>query len=126
MPLTLQALIERVDEVLGGRRGVARLLGISRQRVAEFVRGGPPLRAAHLVRLAHLTGLDVCDVLRVGGQTRLADVLDVALRGRFAELTCAQRLLLRRYDALSEDRQRDIDRLLAALVVETPHERSGP
>jgi hypothetical protein len=118
MSLTFADLIARADRTLGGRAAVLRALPLSRQRLYSALHGGPPLRAERLVRLAAITGVDVCATLRATGRTLLADLLDEAYGHRFAAATPTERLLLRDLTELPIGVQDAVVGLVASLAAE--------
>jgi hypothetical protein len=125
MSLTFADLIARADRALGGRAAVLRALPLSRQRLQSALHGGPPLRAERLVRLAVITGVDVCKTLRATGRTRLADLLDEAYGFRFADATPIQRLILRDLATLPIGVQDALLVLVEALAADQRRETSS-
>lgn len=113
------------DAAPGGRKDVMKALRISRQRLSSAANGGPRLRAERLVHLGILTGVDITDALRAGGQTHLAELLKQAFPTPFADASPLQRRLLRACDELPARMQQAIVHLVTELAKECAECRRG-
>jgi hypothetical protein len=122
---TLAALLNLADAKLGSRHAVLLAIPVSRQRLDSAMRGGPPLRAERLLRLALIADVDPAEALRAGGREPLATLLDAAYGPERGGVTAPQRSLLRRFDALGHDAQRLAVRLVAALAADRLDARSS-
>jgi hypothetical protein len=125
MSLSFADILARADRVLGGRAVVLQRIPVSPQRLRDFKQGGTPLRPERLVKLALLTGLDVCDVLRAGDRMTLANLLDQAYALRFADATPNQRLLLQGFALLPDATQDALFQLVTTLADEHRREEAS-
>ena len=75
-------IVEDALRVLQSPDAVARLLGISRPALARLLRRGDRarLQPAAVIRAARLTRRNICDALRVAGESDLADELESILQ----------------------------------------------
>lgn len=120
--VTLDVLLALADAKLGSRKAVMKTLSVSRQRLYSAAHGGPPLRAERLIRLSLVTGVDVGEALRAGGQHRLADLLDEAYEFRLGDTTPTQRALLRTFGRLPVGTQQLFTRFMEGLAEQQEHE----
>jgi hypothetical protein len=92
---SLDRMFDEAAKKLGSHKATLKALGVSRQRVYSAIHGGPPLRVARLLQLGLLANVEPVTTLRAGGQDDVAALLDRALSPRDADITPAERCLLR-------------------------------
>lgn len=113
--MTLATLVRVAEKKRGSQKAVLAALCVSRQRLHSAMRGGPPLHAVRLVRLALASEVDPLDALRAGGRGEFADLLEQGSLS-ISGLKAPERSVLRTYRLLPRRDQRALRRWMAAIA----------
>jgi len=102
-------LVEDALRLLQSPDAVARSLGISRHALTRVLqqRQHATLEPAVVIRAARLTGRNICDALRIAGESDLADELESILRD--AQSPASQAILDNLQALPSRTRRRFVD-----------------
>lgn len=114
--LTYQGIVALAERNLGCRKAVLEQVQISRQRLAQAMAGGPPLKIERLVKLATIARVHPFDVLRAGGRGRFADSLEEALRPEVGPLSAIEREMLTELAKLPPGLKASAVRMVALLA----------